>query len=394
VKNTVSGRTWPERRRKGGERTGRWVGIVDFGRDENGRRKTRQRSFAREREAKAWVEEQLGRARDGVFVDPSKKTVAAFLLETWLPSKRRLRPSTLDSYRRMIVGHVVPATGNVRLQHVTAPMLNQLFADLAESGRKERGSRVDGSAGLTPRTVNYIRSMLVTAWSDAVRWQLVARNVVLDSERMEESDFEANTWSPDELRRFLDFVSDERLATAFRVVAMTGLRRAELLGLRWSDVDLPAGKLWVRRTLIAVEHRPSFGKPKTKRGARRIDIDPATVHALREHKARQNAEKLRWGPAYGDGDLIFCQENGAPVHPESFGKVFDRRVARSGLPRVRFHDLRHSHVAHLIAAGVHRLVISRRLGHASLSFTMDRYGHLIEELQPAAAKDVAALVDR
>src|SRR5438128_757450 len=102
MKDTVTGRTWAEKRTKGGERTGRWVGIIDFGRDENGHRKTRQRSFPRERDAKAWVNEQLGRAHDGVFVDPSKTTLGSFLLDTWLPSKRRLRPSTLDSYRRMI----------------------------------------------------------------------------------------------------------------------------------------------------------------------------------------------------------------------------------------------------------------------------------------------------
>jgi integrase len=141
----------------------------------------------------------------------------------------------------------------------------------------------------------------------------------------------------------------------------------------------------VQQTLLAVEHRIIVGQPKTSHGRRRIALGPATVALLREHRRVQAAERLAWGPAYRQADLLFPREDGTAIHPESFAKVFDRRVATSRLPRLSFHGLRHTHASILLAAGVNPKVVSERLGHASVAFTLDIYSHAIPELQEAAA---------
>ncbi len=191
---------------------------------------------------------------------------------------------------------------------------------------------------------------------------------------------------PEQLRAFLDFTATEALGPGFRVAPMTGMRRGEVCGLRWSDVDLELGGIEVRQQLLALRGELMFSeRTKTDHGRRRIDLDPATVAVLRTQKRRQAEHRLALGAGWSNKhDLVFAQPDGTPLDPESVAKTFDRRVAKSGLPRIRFHDLRHTHVAHLIA---------RRLGHASSSFTVDRYGHLFEDAGSQAASAVAAMVD-
>jgi integrase len=327
-----------------------------------------------------------------MYVEPSKRTLRRFLLDEWLPAKVDLRPSTSESYRRMIDNHIVPTLGDVRLQELATPMLSRLYRDLLESGRLVRGKRLHGLKGLSPRTVAYVHGILVTALGDAVAWGFIARNPAASAKRPRVKRASPKTWNADELRAFLASVKGERHYSGFYVAAMTGVRRGELLGLRWSDLDLDSKSLHVRQTVLAVRHKIVFGEPKTARGRRQIALDPATVELLKEHRKRQAAERLAWGPAYAQNDLVFAREDGSPVHPESFAKVFGRRVAVSGLPRLSFHGLRHTHASILLAARVNPKVVSERLGHASVAFTLDIYSHAIPDLQEEAAEKAAAMV--
>jgi len=152
---------------------------------------------------------------------------------------------------------------------------------------------------------------------------------------------------------------------------MTGLRRGELCGLRWADVDLDGGFLTVRRTITTVRHEIVEGDVKTKRSRRRVDLDPGTVDVLREHRKNQLEARLLIGAGYHDRGLVFANVDGAPWNPDSIGQAFKRLVASSGLPRISLHGLRHTHTSHLLAAGVNVKVVSERLGHASVSFTQD-----------------------
>jgi integrase len=200
------------------------------------------------------------------------------------------------------------------------------------------------------------------------------------------------TWNADELRTFLDHVHDDRLYAAWRLLAQTGMRRGELLGLRWRDLDLEASRCAIVRTLIDGPRKPRFSEPKGGQ-PRNVALDPNTVAALRAHRKRQAAEQLALAPAYTDHGLVVCREDGAPLRPRSFSRVFERQARAAGLPRIRLHDLRPTHATLALAANVHPKVVSERLGHAKVSITLDTYSHAIPALQEEAAATVAALID-
>jgi integrase len=170
------------------------------------------------------------------------------------------------------------------------------------------------------------------------------------------------------------------------------MRRGEVLGLRWADLDLDNGWLSVRQTLVVVDNHPHISQPKTARGRRRIALDPATISALRGHRRTQAAERLAAGSAWSADGLVFTYQDGRPLHPEYVRRQFDRRIHRARLPRIRFHDLRHTHATLALQAGVHPKVVSERLGHTTVSMTLDIYSHAIPAMQQDAAATVANLV--
>jgi integrase len=206
------------------------------------------------------------------------------------------------------------------------------------------------------------------------------------------------TWSAAELKVFLDGVADDRLAGAWWLLATTGMRRGEVLGLRWRDIDLETGVLQISQTLITTDVQRkgmpgmAWGTPKTGKGRRRVALDPTTVAALRAHRSRQNQERLAFAGAYEDLDLVVCREDGHPLHPKSLSYYFGQWGKRFDLPRIRLHDLRHTHATLALRAGVHPRVVQERLGHANVSITLDTYSHVDIQMQADAAARVAALV--
>jgi integrase len=170
------------------------------------------------------------------------------------------------------------------------------------------------------------------------------------------------------------------------------MRRSELLGLYWRDVELRSGRLSIRQTVVSVNYGLHFSTPKTKRSQRSIALDPRTSAIMRDHRARQNQKRLLVGPLWTDHDLVFCRDDGKPIHPDHLSKTFERLVARSGLPRIRLHDLRHTWATLAPGSGVHPKVVSERLGHATISITLDIYSHVIPALQKETAEVVAGLV--
>lgn len=177
------------------------------------------------------------------------------------------------------------------------------------------------------------------------------------------------------------------------LLGTTGVRRGEALGLRWADVALDSATVRIVPAYVRGADGLHFGEPKTNTGRRMIALDPTTVAALRAHRAAQNRERLAWGPAYQDGDLVFSRENGAPLDPDSVTGIFERRVRELGLPRIRLHDLRHTHATLALTAGIHPKVVQERLGHSSITMTLDLYSHAIPAMQADAADRIAALVD-
>jgi integrase len=359
---------------------------------ENGKRKQRSRGgFRTKKEAQAFLTETLGQLQHGDLVEPTRLTVADYLTEHWLPlAKRSIRPSTWDSYNRTLRNHVIPRIGDVNLQNLTAAHLDRLYTELLNGGRKD--STV---GGLSPKTVRYIHTTLHKALKDAERKQLVTRNVAGAADAPKNrtaGSSELMTWSGEEVGIFLNALRDHRLYAAYVVAASTGMRRGEVLGLRWRDVDLQARRLAVRQTITTVNYKIEIGTPKTAKGRRSIAIDTTTVQALRDHRKRQWAERAELGEGFADQDLVFCQITGGPVHPDFFSQTFDRTVARLGMRRIRLHDLRHTHATLGLAAGIPPKIMSDRLGHATVAFTQDVYMHAIPQMESDAADQIADLI--
>jgi integrase len=200
------------------------------------------------------------------------------------------------------------------------------------------------------------------------------------------------TWTAEEIRTFLAHTADHRFHAAFMVLATTGMRRGEALGLRWEDLDLDGGRVSITQTVITVNHEVRVGSPKTAKGRRTVALDLGTVRALREHRQRQVAERLLMGTGFTDHGLVFCRPDGGPLHPERFSRTFEHLSAKAGLPPIRLHDVRHSWATLALSAVVHPKVVQERLGHASIGVTLDVYSHLTEGMQGAAASLVAGLI--
>jgi integrase len=200
------------------------------------------------------------------------------------------------------------------------------------------------------------------------------------------------TWTAAEVGSFLASVREDRLYVAWLLPATLGIRRGELLGLRWIDVDLTRGRVAIRQTLVMVDGKPAMAEPKTAKGRRSLMLALEVLEGLRAHRAHQAAERLSWGADYTDSGLVITTEDGRPFHPETLSELFVRQAKRVGLPPIRLHDLRHSVASILLARAVHPKVVSEMLGHATIALTLDTYSHVIPSLQQEAASVVAAAV--
>jgi len=200
------------------------------------------------------------------------------------------------------------------------------------------------------------------------------------------------TWTKEQLKGFLGSVKGERLSPLWHTIAMTGMRRGEAIGLRWSDVDLEGGRLAVRRALIPINREVVVSEPKTVKGRRVIALDPGTVEVLKAQAARQLEEQSDWDDGWVESGLVFTQEDGSALDPESISRYWRQAVKKSMLPNIRLHDLRHTHATLALQAGIHPKVVSERLGHATVSITLDTYSHAIPAMQEEAAALIAGLV--
>jgi integrase len=372
----------------------KWSIVYDEGRDENGRRIQRWRGgFATKKEAEDELAKVLESINTGSYVEPSKLKAGDYLLE-WVASLGDVRPSTRASYEQNLTKHVKPGIGHLPLQRLTALHLDGLYRSLLQPEKKP-GEKL--AKPLSPRTVQYVHVIVHRALKDAVRKNLLLRNVADAASPPKPQRQEIRRWAAAELGRFLNAVEDDRLYAAWRMLAMTGMRRGEALGLRWSDVDLAAGTISIRQTLIAPGYKLALSTPKTAKGRRKVAIDTATVEAMRAHRKAQLEERLAFGPDYPVtletfGDLVFREADGQPVNPVAFGKRFERTVANLDVPRIPLHGLRHTWATLALSQNVHPKIVSERLGHSTIAITLDTYSDVLPGLQEEAAATVAALV--
>ena len=324
--------------------------------------------------------------QEQVHVASSRLTVRDYLAKEWLPAiEHTIRPTTYHSYVAHVECHIVPALGSVQLQKFAPAQINALYAKLIAGGRRN-------GKPLTPLTVRHVHAVLHRALKDAVRWGRLARNPadLADPPRVAARGHELRTWSAEQLAAFLDSRRDDRLYALWHTLAMTGLRRGEALALRWEDVDLEAGRLAVRRSLIPEGKTVAVHEPKTARGRRVVALDPQTVGVLRGQAARQLTAQA--ATEYWETGLLFTDGAGQALHPWVTSRCFRKAVEEAMLPDIRLHDLRHTHATLALQAGIHPKVVSERLGHATVSITLDTCSHAIPAVQEEAAALIAGLV--
>jgi integrase len=358
---------------------GRWVARLQLG--YSGGRRLRKHFYGLTRRE---VQDKLDRAKldvqQGLPVGVDGRLTLAEYLRQWLADVVRpsVRPSTYTAYEMHVRLHLVPELGRVRLAKLTPQQVQSLLnRKLAE--------------GLSPGSVHHLRAVLRRALNQAMRWDLVPRNVatLVDPPRIPRREVHAMT--PVEARRLLALVSSDRLGALYAVALVVGLRQGEALGLTWDDVDLEVGRLTVRRALQRVNGRLQFVEPKSSRASRTIALPPTIVAELRAHRVRQLEERVWAGARWHEHGLIFASSIGT-LDGMNVTHRLQRMLKDAGLSPMRFHDLRHASASLLLAQGVHPRVVMEILGHSQISLTMNTYSHVIPSLQVEAAARMEELL--
>lgn len=370
------------------ERNGRYQATYSYT-AVDGRQRRRSSMFDTRTEARKWLTARTADVDQGHTTDAGSITLAEYLTD-WLGSlgMTQLEAGTVSWYRSAVTKHIVPAIGSVKLARLTPTQVEAFLADKAASGR------LDGQGGLGPASVRRLQVTLTKALGAAVRKGLIPVNpcTLADKAKMPPKDVTESVWSPEHVAAFLRHTTGDRAYPVWHLAAWTGLRRSELAGLTWTDLDLDAGVLSVKRARTQVDGRPVTKAPKTASSRRTVDLDAHTVAVLRAWRKTQLEERMRAASAWADEEWVFTNEIGEPLRPDTITRQFVNRAKALGLPPTDIKGLRHAHATALLAAGVHPKVVQERLGHSSITVTMDIYSSVLPGMQREAVERLAAMM--
>ena len=383
---------FPSRSRRGDgsvyqHKSGKWVGEATVGLRPDGGRDRRFVYADTREEAQAALRKLLHERDKGLLADPGRQTVGQFLT-AWLEDvvKPSLRPQTYRSYAGVVNKHINPALGRIRLTKLSPQHLQRFYREKQDEG-------------LT-RTVRLCHSVLHRSLGQATKWGLIPRNPasVVDPPKVPQREF--RPLSPEQAGRFLEAAENDRFYGLYVLAITCGLRQGELLGLTWENVDLDKGILQVRYQLQWVKkeaqksgkrEEPTWvlTEPKSAKSRRTVILPQVAVQALKKHRAQQAAEKLKMGEVWQDCGFVFTTPIGTPQDASNLRKIsFQPLLEGAGVPRIRFHDLRHTCATVLLSQGVHPKVVQEQLGHSQISLTLDTYSHVLPTLQQEAANEM------
>ena len=364
---------------------GRWAASITLGYDAQGRQRKRTVYGKTRAEVAEKLTALLAEKQKGMLADPTRETVGEFL-ERWLRDvvAHSVRTKTLEAYTVAVKAHLIPGLGKIKLSKLTPAQITAFYRD-----------RLD--AGYAPKYVANIGATLHRALEVACRWGLIPQNPARLAERPKVEQKEFTVLTPAQVARLLDETKEHRLHALFVLLATSGLRLGEALGLTWDAVDVDQGCIFVGRQLqwAGKPLRPSLVPVKTARSRRRVPLAPMGVAALRQHRARQAEERLFLGPGWGgdyrDWNLVFTNEVGKPINPANFrNRVFYPALKRAGLPRVRPHDLRHFTATAMLHSGADYRQVMEYLGHSRPDVTIGLYAHTL----PGSLNEAAARIER
>lgn len=314
-----------------------------------------------------------------VVVDPTNLTVEQFMNQ-WIDHMRhRIRPTTFDRYEGVTRNHIVPSLGKTKLAKLKPMQIQAVEARLLESGRMK------GPGGLSAQTVLHIHRVFSEALGQAVRWQLIAVNPALAVQPPRARRPELTIPDAETVERIIESARGTSIYIAVLLAAATGMRRGEILGLHWPEVDLQQGLVRVVTTYQRSRRGLEFADPKTQRARRTIALPEFAVESLLTHHREQRARKLAAGDAWQDQNLVVELGDGRPVDPSEFTRKFADLAKKAGAPGVRLHDMRHAFATMLLNSGVHPKIASEALGHSTVGITLDTYSHVLPNMQGVAA---------
>jgi integrase len=346
---------------------GKWVGSITL---ENHKRRVFYGKTRKEVQEKLKV--AMHEQQQGTLITAPQQTLKSYL-EHWLEDvhKPSIRISTYVKYKKL-VKYIVADLGNVPLQKLTPQLVQKLYADKLKQG-------------LDPKMVTNIHGVLHKALDNAVKWNLVARNVCDAVSPPRIPKIEKQVLTKQQAHTLLEHVKKHRLEAILTVALTTGMRRGEMLALRWRDVNIEDSSIQVMRT---VDYIPHYGyvenEPKTARGRRKIMLPSFVVDILKFHRLQQIEERTKVGAAWVEKDLVFCGLHGDYFNPNYLLRVFKKVLVDAGLPHMRFHDLRHSAATILLSMKVHPKVVQEVLGHSTITMTLDTYSHVLPSMQQDA----------
>lgn len=363
-----------------GENT--WYVRVFLGRDANGKRKFHNKTIhGTKKDAQRYLNAVLRELDLGTFVEPSDQTLSQYV-EHWL--KAAVRPSvsarTADGYEALLRRYILPKLGAKKLSNLKAIEIQHIYAEMQERG-------------LSAQIVRHTHSALRNALKQALRWGMLTRNVADLVELPKVPRAERRVLSPEEASLFLATAATAPRGLIFSFALLSGMRPEEYLALQWRDLDFERGTVTVQRALVRHKGKWSFAETKTSRSRRTIPLPAVLLQQLRTHKDKQTTERLCAGNLWESHDLIFCGEFGTPHSiPNLTYRYFRPLLAKAQLPRIRLYDLRHSHATLLLVAEENPKVVSERLGHSTITLTLDTYSHVLPNMQKRATERLEMLL--
>jgi len=340
------------------------------------------------RDAERRLAELLHQIDNGTFIKPGKLTLGEYMVR-WLEDYvwPNLAPRTSEGYESILRCHLVPALGSIPLVQLKPDHIQRYYSDKLSRGR------YDGEGALSHTSVLHHHTCLHRALRMALRWGLINRNPADAVTPPHAQRPQMRTMNQEDMTRFLEAAKATSYYVLFYQALFTGMRRSELLALRWCDVDLLLCQAHVSRTLHQLKTGEIvIGVPKSAKGRRMISLPPSAALLLQEHRDRQSAQRLALGIPLKDEDLIFSTLDGKPLRPNTVTRAWSALAVRCGLEGLRLHDARHSHASLMLTQGVHPKIVQERLGHATIAVTLDTYSHVAPGLQEAAAKGFDAMV--
>ena len=335
--------------------------------------------FHSQSECREWLKVTRAQVENGLTLSGAQTTLAHFLSEWLVATGNSIRPKTFVQYQQIVRQHIVPTLGNIKLKDLRPDHIQALYNQKAKDG-------------MSNRTLLLVHAVLHRAFNQALKWGIVVRNPVQAVNRPKFKHKEMKTLTDSQVRTFLSFATNSRFEVLYWLAVTTGLRRGELLGLKWSDLDWANHRIRVQRQLQRLPSGLEFSEPKSSAGKRVIAVGDSTIAKLRKHVEFQSRERQEAGKSWHENDLIFPSPIGTPMDPDNLCHEFKRLLVAAGLPDIRFHDLRHTAASLMLQQGVHPKVVQERLGHSDISLTLNTYSHILPVMQDEVAHKMDELL--